>query len=49
VVILQRGADSRAALEALGYQVAWHTYLMPHSVSPQEIADLKQWIGERLR
>jgi phospholipase/carboxylesterase len=49
VVILQRGADSRAALEALGYHVGWHTYLMPHSVCPQEIADLKHWIGERLR
>jgi phospholipase/carboxylesterase len=49
VVVLQRGADSRAALEALGYHVDWHTYLMPHSVCPQEIADLKQWIGERLR
>jgi phospholipase/carboxylesterase len=49
VVILQRGTDSRAALEALGYHVDWHTYLMPHSVCPQEIADLRQWIGERLR
>jgi phospholipase/carboxylesterase len=49
VVILQRGVDSRAALEALGYRVDWHTYVMPHAVCPQEIADLKQWIGERLR
>jgi len=49
VVILQRGTDSRAALEALGYRVAWHTYLMPHAVCPQEIADLRQWIVERLR
>ena len=49
VVILQRGTDSRAALEALGYHVAWHTYLMPHAVCPQEIADLRQWIGARLR
>jgi phospholipase/carboxylesterase len=49
VVILQRGLDSRAALEALGYTVDWHTYLMPHSVCPQEIGDLRQWMGERLR
>jgi phospholipase/carboxylesterase len=48
VVILQRGLDSRAALEALGYRVAWHTYLMPHAVCPEEIADLRHWIGERL-
>jgi len=49
VVILQRGLDSRAALEVLGYKVDWHTYLMPHSVCPEEIADLREWMGERLR
>lgn len=49
VVVLQRGVESRAALEALGYQVAWHTYTMPHSVCQEEIADLRHWIGERLR
>ncbi len=49
VVILQRGIDSRAALEALGYKVDWHTYPMPHFVCPEEIADLRQWMGERLR
>lgn len=49
VVALQRGADSRAALEALGYHVEWHTYPMPHSVCPDEIADLRRWVGDRLR
>lgn len=49
VVALQRGVESRAALEALGYKVAWHTYPMPHAVCPDEIADLRRWIGERLR
>jgi phospholipase/carboxylesterase len=49
VVVLQRGLDSRAALDALGYNVEWHTYPMPHSVSPEEIADLRHWIGKRLR
>lgn len=49
VVILQRGLDSRAALETLGYAIAWHTYPMPHSVCPEEIADLRAWIGEQLR
>ncbi|WP_233840300.1 alpha/beta hydrolase-fold protein [Dyella sp. 2HG41-7] len=49
VVILQRGVDSRIALEALGYKVDWHTYPMPHSVCPDEIADLRRWIGERVR
>lgn len=49
VVVLQRGVDSRTVLEALGYHVAWHTYPMAHAVHPEEIADLRQWIGERLR
>ncbi|RDS81742.1 carboxylesterase [Dyella monticola] len=49
VVALQRGVDSRAALEALGYTVDWHTYPMPHAVCPDEIADLRRWISERLR
>lgn len=49
VVALQRGVESRAALEALGYQVDWHTYPMPHAVCPEEIADLRRWIGARLR
>jgi phospholipase/carboxylesterase len=48
VVVLKRGEDSRALLESLGYRVAWHTYPMPHSVSPQEIADLRRWIGEQM-
>lgn len=49
VVVLQRGVASRAVLEALGYAVQWHTYPMPHAVCPDEIADLRRWIGERLR
>jgi phospholipase/carboxylesterase len=49
VVILQRGLDSRAALEAMGYRVDWHTYPMAHAVYPEEIADLGHWIGQRLR
>ena len=50
VVILKRGEDSRDALKALGHPVQWHTYPMPHSVHPQEIADiaafLKQVLGK---
>ncbi len=50
VVILKRGEDSRDALQALGHTVQWHTYPMPHSVHPQEIADiaafLKQVLGK---
>lgn len=31
---------SREILEALGYSVHWKTYIMEHSVHPQEIADI---------
>lgn len=48
VVVLQRGLDSRASLEALGYTVDWHTYPMPHSVCAEEIGDLRRWFDARL-
>ena len=48
VVALQRGTDSRDQLQALGYHVSWHTYPMVHAVCPDEIADLKLWLGQRL-
>jgi phospholipase/carboxylesterase len=45
VVVLARAEDSRQALTTLGYDVRWHTYPMPHSVHPREVAD----IGDFLR
>jgi phospholipase/carboxylesterase len=44
VVALERGEASRDALQALGYQVEWHEYLMGHSVSPLEIEELGDWL-----
>jgi len=44
VVALPRATATRDALTALGYPVAWHEYLMEHSVCPQEIADLERWL-----
>lgn len=44
VVALERGEASRDALVALGYQVEWHEYMMGHSVSPLEIAELNDWL-----
>jgi phospholipase/carboxylesterase len=49
VVVLQRGLDSRDALQGLGYPVDWHTYPMMHAVCPQEIADLREWLGQQLK
>ncbi|WP_199100962.1 alpha/beta hydrolase [Dyella sp. ASV21] len=48
IVPLTRGVASRDLLQSLGYQVAWHTYPMPHSVCAEEVADLRQWMGVRL-
>jgi phospholipase/carboxylesterase len=41
---IDRAALSRDALQALGYAVEWHEYPMPHSVHPQEIADIAAFL-----
>ena len=48
VVILKRGEDSRDALAALGHPVQWHTYPMPHSVHPREVADIAAFLKQVL-
>jgi phospholipase/carboxylesterase len=48
VVVLARGEDSRDALVALGHPVQWHTYPMPHSVHPKEIADIADFLRQVL-
>ena len=49
VVPVTRAEASRLALQALGYSVQWHTYPMPHSVHPQEIADIGRFLQHVLR
>jgi phospholipase/carboxylesterase len=44
IVLHERGAGSRDALGALGYEVEWHEYPMGHSVSMEEIRDLNAWL-----
>ena len=44
VVAPERAEISRARLQELGYNVQWHTYPMPHSVCPEEIADISQFL-----
>ena len=34
----------RAQLGELGYQIDWHQYPIPHSVSAEEIADVARWL-----
>ena len=41
---IDRAAQSRDALLALGHQVEWHEYPMPHSVCPEEIADIAAFL-----
>jgi len=48
VVVMQRGAQSRDLLRALGYSVDWHSYPMGHAVCAEEIVDLRAWLGPRL-
>ena len=48
IVPLTRGVNSRDLLQSLGHHVAWHTYPMPHSVCAEEVADLRDWMTERL-
>lgn len=44
IVAPQLGEQAREALTAAGYPVEWHAYAMPHSVCPQEVADIAQWL-----
>jgi phospholipase/carboxylesterase len=44
VIPLSWAARSRDLLITLGYAVEWHEYPMPHSVCPEEIADVSRWL-----
>ena len=44
MISIGRAQQSRKMLEALGYPVEWREYPMPHSVCPQEIADISAWL-----
>jgi phospholipase/carboxylesterase len=44
IIPIQRAQQSREFLEKLDYKVEWHEYPMPHSVCPQEIADISAFL-----
>ena len=44
MIALPRAMAARDTLRALGYDVEWHDYPMPHSVCMDEIADLNRWL-----
>jgi len=37
--------ESRQLLAGAGYNLEWHAYPMPHSLCPQEVADLRAWLA----
>lgn len=49
VVALPRAQESLAWLQEHGYNVAWHTYPMPHSVSLEEIQAIGAFLKQVLR
>ena len=44
VVLPMLGEAACRQLQAAGYTVEWHTYSMPHSLCPQEVADIAAWL-----
>lgn len=48
VVVLNRAEASHEKLKTLGYGVEWHTYPMPHSVHPREVADISSFLQKVL-
>lgn len=47
VVPITAGQLGAQQMNALGFDVDWHTYPMQHQVSAEEIADLSAWMGAR--
>ncbi len=48
MIVLPHARRSRDKLLALGYRVEWHEYAMPHSVCPEEIRDIADWLRKVL-
>lgn len=48
VVPMSLGEFSRDRLRETGFEVEWHEYAMPHSVSPSEVQDISRWLQMRL-
>ena len=48
VVAPARGEASRDLLVRLGYPVQWHSYPMPHSLHPREVADIAVFLSQVL-
>ena len=48
IIPIDKAQRSREILEKLGYPVTWKEYPMPHSVCPEEIADISRFLARIL-
>jgi phospholipase/carboxylesterase len=48
VIAMAMAIKSRDFLSSLSYEVDWHEYAIPHSVSMQEISDIGRWLRQRI-
>lgn len=45
LIPIEAAKDSGDLLTTLGYPLQWHEYNMPHSVCPEEIRDIADWLS----
>jgi phospholipase/carboxylesterase len=48
VIPYDLGKASAEELLRRGYALEWHEYAMPHSVCPEEVRDIEQWLIRRM-
>jgi phospholipase/carboxylesterase len=48
IIAIRHAQASRDMLTSLGYQISWHSYNMEHSVVPDEIDDIAEWLKKQL-
>lgn len=48
LIAVDRAEASRDILQALGYEVQWHTYRMGHAVCPPELRDIGEFLARVL-
>ncbi|WP_448247969.1 alpha/beta hydrolase [Thalassotalea agariperforans] len=49
VVPMSAGKMAYDLLQGQGYQTQWQSYVMPHSVLPEQLADISAWLQDRLK
>ena len=49
VVPITLGRKSYALLQAAGCNVSWHSYPMQHAVIPEELVDIRQFLGQQIK